>query len=89
MFLIGFPKNLENGAQNGVPIYCQTLNFFKFEVKIEHFVAGFIDLQIYSVELRFGAPFFQFLKSMKCQLSLEKIISLAIFVQFLQSIEIQ
>ena len=72
MFLIGFPKNLENGAQNGAPIYCQTLNFFKFEVKIEPFVAGFIDLQIYSGELRFGAPFFKFLKSMKCQHSLEK-----------------
>ena len=60
MFLIGFPKNLENGAQNGAPIYCQTLNFFKFEVKIEPFVAGFIDLQIYSGELRFGAPFSKF-----------------------------
>ena len=72
MFLIGFPKNLENEAQNGALIYCQTLNFFKFEVKIEPFVAGFIDLQIYSVELRFGAPFLRFLKSVKCQLSLEK-----------------
>ena len=58
VFLIGFPENLENGAQNGAPIYCQTLNFFKFEAKIEPFVTGFIDLQIYSGELRFGAPFF-------------------------------
>ena len=58
MFLIGFTKNLENGAQNGAPIYFQTLKIFKFEVEIEPFVAGFIDLQIYSVELRFGAPFF-------------------------------
>ena len=72
VFLIGFTKNLENGAQNGAPIYFQTLNFFKFEVEIEPFVAGFIDLQIYSVELRFEAPFFQFLKIMKCQHSLEK-----------------
>ena len=88
MFLIGFTKNLENGAQNGAPIYCQTLNFFKFEVEIEPFVAGFIDLQIYSVELRFGAPFFQFLKSMKCQLSLEKKINvIAHFENILVSFE--
>ena len=65
-------KELGNGAQNGTHIYCQTLNFFKFEVKIEPFVAGFIDLKMYSGELRFGAPFFQFLKSMKCQYLLEK-----------------
>ena len=57
VFLIGFGKNLENGAQNGAPIYFQTLNFFKYEAEIEPFVAGFIDLPIYSVELRFGAPF--------------------------------
>ena len=56
------PKNLENGAQNGAPINCQTLNFFKFEVQFLPFVAGFIYLQIYSGELRFGAPFLIFEK---------------------------
>ena len=87
MFLIGFTKNLENGAQNEAPIYFQTLNFFKFEVEIEPFVAGFIDLQIYSVELRFGAPFVQFLKIMKCQHSLEKINVTAHFENILVSFE--
>ena len=60
VFLIGFGKNLENGAQNGAPIYCQILNFFKFEVEIETFVAGFIDLQIDTRELRFELRFFHF-----------------------------
>ena len=44
VFLIGFTKNLENGAQNGAPIYFQTLKIFKF-VEIEPFVAGFIKFE--------------------------------------------
>ena len=35
VFLIEFTKNLENGTQNGIPIYFQTLKIFKFVVEIE------------------------------------------------------
>ena len=58
MFLIGFSKNPENGAQNGAPIYRRNLNFLKFEVSFGPFGTGFIYLQIDSTELRFGAPIF-------------------------------
>ena len=55
VFLIGFTKNLENGAQNGAPIYFQTLKIFKFVVEIEPFVAGFIEK--FKLGQCIGAPF--------------------------------